>query len=314
LSLDNLTMTLTKAGAATAFDNAMGRATESRPLPSIRMVADLQTPADAFVILPSDEVYIRTNNTAKGTLGAHPWGIGSFARCWADSIGANADLLTLVVGQKACVTADAAVGLSLVHYRAPGDGIATVNVNINGVLNKTITFSDAPFANEWYHPILSPVEAGVTNPLTQLSVELQVVTGSIKIAALVGLTADIEYITPEQITFVGDGWLPKENSRSGLPGRPTDTANNHAMVKSNGRRLAWILSCNPGSKPVSVWSDNETKTSVDTSGNYHVKAIGGAVGSNGANHVILGKVDNATGSQANGHALHVGGAIVINDR
>jgi hypothetical protein len=64
---------------------------------------------------------------------------------------------------------------------------------------------------------------------------------------------------------------------------------------------------------VDVYSDRELTAGVNLNGQYHIKTPGGLVGP-GAVHTIRCAVANPAGTQADGHALHVGGAVIINDR
>lgn len=313
MTLDNVSLVVNAAGVTTNYDAAPSRALECKALPPVRVVTDMKTPADAYVILPPDEFFTVNNNPAKGVLQAHPWGGSSFARRFSTNVGASADLLGLAAGKKAVMAADCYVAQYLVHYRDVADGACQFKVNVNGNTVKTINISAPPFGNEWWTSIYTPTEANVNNPLIQGALEIEVVSGTLKIAALVSLTADVTYLTPEQITYVGAGWLPKETSRSGLPGRPTDTVGNQATVYCPGLRLAWIISGNPGSKMWNAYSGQNWVSNQNPGGNYHVYLAAGLVGS-GAVHTIKCVEANASGSQADGHALHVGGAIVINDR
>jgi hypothetical protein len=137
-----------------------------------------------------------------------------------------------------------------------------------------------------------------------------VTSGTLKVAAFIALTADIDYLFPQDITYVGT-WA-YETSRSGLPGYYTDTANDFAVSRCAGRRVQWLISGNPDSQNYDAYSDRSILTDQSATGNYHVFPVAGLLGP-GANHVIKCR-STIAGSQANGRALHVGGAIIINDR
>jgi hypothetical protein len=314
-SLDNVTMTVVRAGNPLVADTCPGRMGESKQVPPNRIVTDYRTPGDTYVTLPPDERHVIVNNAAMGTLVAHPWGAISFARRFSNSVSATQDLLSLAVGKKAIISGDCVVGMSIIHYREAVDGACTININVNGALNKTMTIPAPPFSNEWFFPIFTPTELNAISPAGASinSVEIEVVAGVLKIAALVASTADIEYVMPEQITFVGSGWGAKEASRSGLPGRWTDTPGDYAVTPCTGRRVLWVMSANPGSKMVSYISSQEQLVNQGVSGNYHIYANGGLLSPN-SNHMAKCVELNATGTQTNGHALHIGGAIIINDR
>jgi hypothetical protein len=313
ITIDNVTITVTRQGSVSTFNVVPDRRLVSAPLPPVRVVTDMKTPADAFIILPADELALGNNDAAKGTLGASPFGASSFARCFSSAVGASQDLLSVGVGQKLFLGGDAAVAVALVHYREPADGACTFDVKINGAVNKTMTIAAVPFANEWYLPIYTPSQFNAPGPAAQASIEIAVTSGTLKLAAGVILTADVDYVLPEQITFVGSGWLPKEISRSGLPGRPTDTAGDFAQLRCTGRRVNWILSANPGSRAVHLSSGRATTMNAAVSGNYHVRATASPLGE-GENHTITCAASNASGSAADGRALHIGGAIIVNDR
>lgn len=314
VEVTSIEITATDAAAPVLTNTTPNRAVESRPLPPIRIVTDMKTPADTFVILPADETYYTGPQSFKGSLAAHPWGGGSFARSFYPDLSTTSDLLVLGPGKRAAMGGECVVGFSIVHYREIADGPCTVDVYINDAKLKSIQIATVPFSNEWWFDIMTPAEINATGPEGgSNTIDLRVVSGTLKIAALVALTADVDYVAPEDITFNGTGWLPKEDSRSSLPGRPTDTLNDRAIVRCTGRRLMWILSGNPGSKLVDVWSGNKLMQNVTIDGNYHVKKTKALYGPD-QQHVVRCAVANASGSQANGHALHVGGAIIINDR
>jgi hypothetical protein len=314
-TLDDIQATVTTGNSYTNLNIAPNRRQEIVPLPPIRVVTDFKTPADAFIILPKDELFITSNNANKGTLSAHPWGSGSFSRKFSSAIGSTTDLLTLATGKRAIMSGTAVVGMSIIHYRDVADAGCTFNILINGNLSKSVTINTVPFANEWYLSLYTPTELNASLPsgAANNSIEIVVTSGTLKIAAFVCLTADITFVLPEEINYIGT-WLGKELSRSSLPGRPTDTAGSYAMLRARGgRRVAWVVSANPGSRMVDVLSDREQTASVAVTGNYHVRTIGALLGPE-ANHVIKCVETNATGDQANGHSLHVGGAFIINDR
>lgn len=314
-TLDNVTMSVTRAPTIAVTESVPGNSVANAALPSIRIVTDYGTPADAFVILPKDELYLTAGNPNKGSLGAHPWGANSFARRFSASVGASEDLLVLAPGKRAVFSGDVVTALRLIHYREPADGTCTVDVYVNNSLNKTLTVAAAPFANEWVLDVFNHAQTGANSPTggALMSCELRVTSGSLKVAAFFCETGDLTYLVPEQITYVGPGWLAKETSKSGIPGRPTDTAGDYAVAYCTGQRLAWVLSSNPGSKLVTYRSARVEAVNQTTVGNSHA-ILGGALLSPDSVHAVICSETNASGSQANGHALHVGGAIVINDR
>lgn len=312
--VDNLKLTISRVGSIVAQDVTPGRAQDARPLPPLRIVTDYRTPADAFVIMPKDEIYLAQSRPGMGTLGPHPWGVGSFARKWGNS-GANEDLLTLTVGQKAVVSAACAVGYGFIRYADENDASATIEIRCNTGLMKTMTLGTVPFGNEWFTSIFTPTELNADHTIGPSgdingSYEIIVTAGTVKIAALYALTADVSFVAPEEATYVGN-WLPRETGRSGMPGVPTDTAGAYAFLRCPGRRLQWIVGGYPNSQIVDVWSDRERNASFSTQGNYNEVLTPALLGP-GALYYIKNTFD-VTGEAGN-RALMIGGAVIINDR
>lgn len=314
LVVDNISVS---AIFATTTDQIVNRRTEIKTLPPSRIVTDLGTPGDMFVILPKDEFYFSTGNGSKGTLGAHPWGNSSFARRFSSHTSSTGDLLSIATGQKACISATGVVSFNMIHYRDVADGACTFTVTINSVVRKTVTISTPPFGNEWWLQIMSSSELNAISSLLDTgssfeTIEIAVTSGTLKIAALVSGTVDATYISVDEISYKGT-WLPNEVSVSNLYGKPTDTVNSMASVNCPGRRLAWIISANPGSKSVTLSSGSEYQTVSSTTGVANVILTKSLYGPN-ERHSIRCDTTNASGSQATGHSLHIGGAMVIYDR
>lgn len=308
-SIDNVTIKKSVA-ASSIIDLMPNRAIEIKQLPPIRIVKDPKTPADSFVILPKNEMNVFYGSPNHGILVAHPWGDSSFQRHFIGNTGAN-DLLVVTTGQELIMAASATVGWSIIRYAEPSDGGATVQIYTSNNLVKTVSFGTVPFANEWYQPIIEPSEYNATIMEDNSSYRMVVTSGTLKVAALVALTADVSYVGPEEIRYVGT-WGAREVSRSGLPGYWTDTQGSYAYYQCSGRRLGWIISGNPGSKQIHLSSGTEEAT-TETTGNYHMRMAGGLYGKDQV-HSIKCLQNNPTGSQSEGHALHIGGAIIINDR
>lgn len=311
ITVDNISYTITHT-TGIATDVTPRRRYEVTDVPPIRVVTDYKTPADAFVILPKDECFLSRNDPNKGTLGAHPWGSRSFSRRWGTTLTTD-DLLTLGVGKRAALSGHGVVGMSLIHYKDQTETACTIEVRRNDALVKTMTIGTVPFANEWYYSVFTPSEYNQTQPFERGDgIEIKVTSGTLRIAALVCLTADIDYVNPDEIEYLGT-WLPKETSRSNFPGYPTDTSGSYAQLRCTGRRLQWLISGNPGSKTVRQFSGRETNADLNYGGNLNVYGTDGCFGPN-ENHYIVCIESNPQGTQADGHALHVGGALIINDR
>lgn len=197
-SIDNIIITLNPA--TVAADMLPGRTEAVTPIPSARIVTDLKTPDDAIIILPKDETYLASDHAARGSLGAHPRGAGSFARRFFAGTGATEDLLTLTTGQKAIIPAASAVGFSIIRYAGSADATVTLEVRRNATLLKTINLG-AGYNREGYDAILTPTQYGQLAPIENGDIELSVTAGTLKICALVVLTTDIDLLTPQTLTF-----------------------------------------------------------------------------------------------------------------
>lgn len=311
-TIDDLVIDITSS-TSVIVDLCPGRSPEVRPLPPSRVVSDMKTPGDAFIILPADEYFLTAGNPQRGTLGAHPWGSGSFARCFAPTTGSSSDLLTLTVGKSVITSGQNVIGWSMVRYADQNDAALTIEVYRNDSLIKTINYGTVPFGNEWLSTIIGPTEVGKTTPTDSGdSLRLTVTSGTLKLAALVVLTADQEYLSADEINYVGN-WLPREvDSGTGLPGFPTDTALAYATVKCTGRRVQWLTANRPTSQPVNFYSEREQSLNSSQSGTNHCRGVGGLLGPN-STHII--QLTAAASSPSSGNrSLHIYGAIIINDR
>ena len=308
-SLDNVVVTVNSTHVILGTDTIVGRPQESRSLPPSRVVSDLKTPGDAFVILPKDEQYWVSNNGARGTLGAHPAGAGSFARRFSSAVGAGEDLLTLTVGQKAVVNGIGVVGLSLIRYASTADPAVEIEVRANNVLLKTMTIGVAASTRESYHPIFTPTEYNNAAVLNNVGVEITVTSGTLKIAALVALTADVEFVSARDIVRVGT-WAEETTF---MPGFYTDTPGSYAYVHSrNGRQVWWLLANRSNSQPVDFYTSGAQLLNQAMVGVNHMRVRGGVVGTDTRHSIKL--VSAAASPVAGNRSLHIGGAIIVNDR
>jgi len=186
-SLDNIVITLNPIPVV--VDMIPGRAEEVTPLPPVHVFADPKTPVNAIITLPKDESYSKNSDAARGTLGSHPSGANSFARRFFSSAGPADDLLTLTSGQKAVVNGISAVGFSLIRYGRSTDSPINVEIRRNTILLKTLNLS-AGYDREEFTPILTPTQYGQLPPINNDRIELTVISGELRICALVALTAD----------------------------------------------------------------------------------------------------------------------------
>lgn len=303
---DNVTITTTTAIQA-ATDSLPGRAAVPQALPASRIVTDLKTPGDVFVILPRDERYVVTSNANKGTIGSHPLGTNSFARRFDPSTGASEGLLTLTTGQRAVVGAIGAVGFSLIHYGLTTDTTTTFEVWRNGALDRTINIG-AGNNRDAVVTFLTPTAFANTAVLNNQVVELRVTAGELRVAAFLGLTADVTYIRRDDIRFVGS-WAEESTF---FPGKYTDTPNDYAEVVSPSRRLYWVAANRSNSQPCDLYSDRDLIAGQSMSGTNHVRVIGPTNG-RGVYHTI--KLNSAAGAPVAGNrSLHIIGAVGVNDR
>jgi hypothetical protein len=85
-------------------------------------------------------------------------------------------------------------------------------------------------------------------------------------------------------------------------------------MKTAGRRVQWLLSGDAGSKAYDAASGNDQVLAVAPLAAGAVNGAGALLSPPGSTHMIRCAVANAAGDDVGGHALHIGGAIVINDR
>lgn len=306
-------ISLQGAGAPVVTDLAPQRRRSDQILPPSRIVTDNQIPGDAFVILPQDEAALLTGDHP-GTLAAHPWGPGSFARRFSPRVGAANDLLIVSTGQKFVVSGTNPTALAFIRYADENDGPVTVDVQMGFSVVKTLTFTTPPFANEWFQMIFTPSElkAQLADTLGRhMGAQLTVTSGTLKVAGMVAFTAEQDVLDVEDLRFKGT-WT-RGTSRSGADGLWSDTVGDTVSVATPARRLYWEVSGNPGSKTFDSITDLEQASNVDTNGNFHLFERGGQLGTPGSRR-HLRVATAAPGDQTNGWSIHVFGAIAVHDR
>lgn len=315
--VDNLSITVNSTYESAAFEVVAPREYESQSLPPCRVVTDLKTPGDAFVILPKDENHYVTGDGTKGTLGASPNGAASFARRFSSLVGAAEDILTLTTGQRAALAANGTVGLSLIYCSVNGDPQVTFDVYKNNNFSKTVTIQAQTISREIYLPIYTPTEHNnsLASPMATV-IDIRVTSGTLRIAALVALTFDQDYVMPEAIARIGT-WTGKvPGGPPNMMGYGTDTLNDKAYLKcpDTGRRVAWLCSGKPNSKPINTWCGRTSALASASAGNNHVFPQGNHVGPGDYHFIQLAQAQPNTDQAINGYGLHIGGAIIINDR
>lgn len=318
-TVDNVQMTVTRFGAVTTTDAVPGRASDHRPLPPSRIVTDPKEPGDAWVVLPKDEFYTRTNHASKGALAAHLDGSGSFARRFSPNVyGAGTeDSLVLTAGKSALVGALGAVGFGII-WRGVIAETATVEVYLNNVLLRTMTFT-ASIERELYSWIRTPTDHAISSIApADRELRLTCTGGTLRIGALVVFTSEYDTVPLSEIEFMGAGWatgvVPGGNPN--MPGRETDTLGDAARIKcpANACRVYWLTSSKPNSKPVNTWGGSELASGTATVGVNHIRVRGGHIGPGSDHYIQCAETLAGGGDSTNGYALHVGGAIVVYDR
>lgn len=316
--IDDITITVNSTYTSAASDFIPGRGFEAQILPKSRIVTDMKTPGDAFVILPKDEIQVLTNAATKGTLGAHPQGAGSFARRFSSNVGASEDLLTLTTGNRCSISALGVVGFTLIRYSpGSGDTDAVFDVYIGDTFQKTITIAASNSGREVMNTIYTPTQLNVSSfePVNR-TIELRMTSGTLRVAALIALTSEQEMLPPEVAQRIGT-WTEKVPGGSpNMPGYGTDAVNSYAVFQAseNQRRVGWICSSKPNSKTIDTWSGRSITAAQVTSGANHVRVRGNHIGPGEAHYIKLLENQTNTDQSSNGYGLHIGGLIIVNDR
>lgn len=311
-------VTVNTSNPGSLQDRVPDRESQIKPLPAPRIVTDLRTPGDAFVILPADEHYVRTANAVRGSLAAHPSGANSFARRFnPQAVGATADLLVLTAGKSAALSGFGVVGFSLVLYSVAGNAAATYEVYTGNVLQKTVNIPAQTLTREAYHTIYTPTELNNGSAVPGgRTIDIRCTSGTIRIAALVALTFDLELLPIEMAYRVGTWSANVSGGGAGMPGYATDTAGSYAAFRApdDARRLGWICSARPNGKLIDSWSDRSSNLSQASSGVSHVRVYGNHVGPGALHYLRCAESLAGGGDGTNGYALHVGGMVVVRDR
>ena len=315
---DDLRVTVNNGDPGSIQNRVPDRESQIKPLPAPRIVTDPRTPGDAFVILPADEHYVRTSGTVRGSLEAHPSGPNSFARRFnAQVVGATADLLVLTAGKSAALSAFGVVGFAAVLYSVAGNNAATYEVHSNGALSKTVTIPAQTLTRETYHTIYTPTEFNNASAVpSSRTIDIRCTSGTIRIAALVALTFDLELLPIEMADRVGTWSAKVSGGGAGMPGYATDTAGSYVVFRApdDARRVSWICSARPNGKLIDSWSARSQNLAQASSGASHVRAYGNHVGPGDLHYLRSAESLAGGGDGANGYALHVGGIVVVRDR
>jgi hypothetical protein len=178
----------------TVVELVPNRVEEEFPVPPARIESDARIPTDAFVILPKDELNFSGSHQNRGTLGSHPAGPNSFARRFSYNTKPSEDLLTLRLGQKAQIVVDGqSVGFSVIRFAAESDAPVVLEVRRNNSYLKSVQLGSG-FNREEYIPLLTPTEHGLLPPGYPEKIEISVVSGLLKVCALVVLTPELKLL------------------------------------------------------------------------------------------------------------------------
>ena len=313
----------------TLLDYAPNRPNETRPIPPSPVRTDYTIPGDAFVILARDEYLVNAAAANAGVLQVSPYaaaidGYGGaqnstppFTRSFNND-GSAHDMLTLAPGKSAVFSAQAVVGWDLVTTALSADVASSMNVFRNG--NATPVYSGAvggPGSWENYYVIIPVTTLNQTlpNPGTDtITVTNTHATASFHISAAVAHTADVEFVPVEEIKFVGS-WLAKQNSPTSsgsIPGVPTQTSGDYAYINCTGQRVMWLITGDANSQPYDLISPQNQLLANTALTSGTANWVGGLVGPNGR-HMIRNTA-SVSGNTTSGYALHVAGAMIINDR
>ena len=312
IDVDDVTITVTRNGELVNTRINRGQKSGSQLLPESIITKDYTKPAGAFVSLP------RNRRRADGTLVAHPYGSSSFARRADPDTPATEDLLEVTVGEKMAIAANGAVGFSMILCEVTGTPEATVEVYSHNNLIKTITLPAQTATREKWYEIITPNELGVSIPEAKnLTYDLRVTAGTVRVAALISLTSEISYVTPEEINYIGT-WGAKVDGGSftGMLGYATDTLDDYAslIVEKAFNRLGWLVTGQTSSKLVDIWDGGEKLSGVDVSGTGHERVVGNIAGKSSAHYIKCNATLAGGGDSTNGWGLHICGAILVHDR
>lgn len=318
-SIDNITITISNAGTVIVNDVVPDRQQEVTPLPKPRRVTDMKTPGDMVIQLPHQESRWATSHTNRGTMEAHPAGAESFARRFSSAVASNQDLLVLTTGKEAGISAVGAVSFGLILYSVNGNGPATIEILRNSSVVKTMTIAAQTLTREVFTFVLSPNELNVGSfGTTPMSILIRCTAGTVRIAAFVAQTAEVEILSVLDAKQVGTWSGLVNGGGSGLLGIYTDTVADYLKFKcpEDATRVSWLISGRPNSKAYSLFTGSDNRVAESAAGGVsHVRAVGGSVISSGSDCVIqCADAIVGGGDSANGYSLHVGGIAVVYDR
>ena len=313
--IDNVTVTVNSSVQSAAF-LAREIQKEEKPLPQSKVYSDRKTPGDCAIILPQYERRTATLSATRGTLGTSPDGANSFASEFSSLVASDENILTLAAGDEACLAGYGVVAVGVIYRSVSSDPDCTFEFFANNVSQgeTTLSFSQN---RDVFRYLLSPTDYGNTNAgLNNPSFKLVVSAGTLRIAALVLMTAEQEYIKPEEITFIGTWSGPQLGGSPGLLGYSTDTVGDQALLRCppEARRVVWVVANKADSKPLSHWSGQSSTQGQTNTGNSHVRLRGAHIGPGDVHVLELDETLEGGGGTANGYGLHVGGATIIYDR
>lgn len=215
------------------------------------------------------------------------------------------------------ISALGAVGFSVIHYTQAGDAAVTIDVFKDNVFQKTVTIAASTITREILVPIYSPTDWNQNSASPSFGViDLRVTAGSLRVCALVALTFEIDFVMPEEIKRVGTWTGRVSGGAPTMIGYATDTKDDYAYVTCppTGRRVGWIMSGKPNSKPVNFWSGRSQSMATATVGVNHIFCRGNLVGPGEVHYAQLNETLVGGGGAENGYGMHIGGVVIVNDR
>ena len=311
--LDNVIITQSYAQSVGVADIARGRGITEISLPPCRRVTSTEIPGDALVVLPHQ---MRNDGGTGGALMAHPAGANSFARRWSPLVDSASDMRRLTTGQRVTFYAPGVVGIGIIRYSSTGEGSVGWELYANGSLMTSGTIASAGLNREMFQIIRSPLTLlpSLSAIRQNRGFHLLVTSGTLDLAAVVILTADMTWIPAHEIKTVGTGWARGLLTSRNAPGYETNVPGDWAAVQApeDTQTLSWVTCRSPeggsGASAVTIGAPGNTVgyDAYHASSNY--VELSGHLTGGGMHRIRL----NTAGTGPAG--LGVTGVIAFHDR